>query len=235
MPAGNGWRQHLPALSAAHAGPFGGVTWSLGRGGIGVDGEAPVGTVGPPATALRVWQWFGPEIRAAAIKHDVPVELIVATICTESAGGKLDRAAVCLARREEPRFVSDEATPGHVSVGCMQTLLSTAAEVLMRPVTAAELQDPAVSIDAGAAVIAAQCWATTFDPPIVAAAYNAGGVYHDPTPANRWRMRCYPAGTGDYVDRLVAWFNDAMRLTVAAERAGTAPSLLTALLALNAA
>jgi soluble lytic murein transglycosylase-like protein len=117
----------------------------------------------------------------------------------------------------------------------MQALLSTAAKFLMRPVTAAELQDPAASIDAGAAVIAAQLRATMSDPPMVAAAYNAGGVYHDPTPENRWRMRCYPLGTGDYVDRFVAWFNDAMRLTVAVERAADAPSIFTALLAVDAA
>jgi hypothetical protein len=175
-----------------------------------------------------VWQWFGSEIRAAAHKHGVPVELIVATICTESAGGKTDLASVCQARREEPGFVSDQATPQRVSVGCMQTLISTAAECLMRPVTAAELEDPAVAIDAGAAMIAAQFWATHFDPPLVGAAYNAGGIYHDPAPANRWRLRCYPMGTGAHVDRFVAWFNDAMRLTAAADRAGDAPSFVTA-------
>ena len=84
-------------------------------------------------------------------------------------------------------------------------------------------------------MIAAQLWSTRFDPPLVAAAYNAGGVYHDPVPANRWRLRCYPIGTGAHVDRFVAWFNDAMRLTVAAERAGDAPSFVAAMLDLDAA
>ncbi len=142
------WRQELPQLGTPHGGPFGGVTWSLVRAGVSIGGEAPACTRGPPATVLRVWNWFGAEITTAARAHDVPVELIVATICTESAGGKLERAEVCQARRNEPGFVSDAATPGRVSVGCMQTLVSTAAEVLMRPVTAAELEDPAESIDA---------------------------------------------------------------------------------------
>lgn len=229
------WRHVLPELRAAHVGPFGGVTWSLARYGVAIGADPPSGTPGPPATALRVWQWFGEDIRVAADKHDVPVELIVATICTEAAGGKLDRAEVCQARREEPGFVSDDATPARVSVGCMQTLIATAAEFLMRPVTAVELQDPAVAIDAGAAMIAAQFWSTRFDPPLVGAAYNAGGVYHDPAPANRWRLRCYPIGTGAHVDRFVAWFNDAMRLTVAASVAGAAPSFTTALLDLDVA
>jgi hypothetical protein len=233
--AATDWRHALPELRTAHAGPFGGVTWSLDCYGVAIDADPPIGTPGPPASALRVWQWFGQEIRAAARKHDVPAELIVATICTEAAGGKTDRAAVCQGRREEPGFVSDAETPARVSVGCMQTLISTAAEFLMRPVTAAELQDPAVAIDAGAAMIAAQFWSTRFDPPLVGAAYNAGGVYHDPAAANRWRLRCYPIGTGAHVDRFVAWFNDAMRLTVAAERAGDAPSFIAAFLDVDAA
>ena len=229
------WCHVLPELRMAHAGPFGGVTWSLDRYGVAIDADPPIGTPGPPASALRVWQWFGSEIRDAARKHGVPVELIVATICTESAGGVLDVAKVCQARREEFGFVSDVATPARVSVGCMQTLIATAADVLMRPVTAAELEDPAVAIDAGAAMIAAQFVYTRFDPPLVGAAYNAGGVYHDPAPENRWRLRCYPIGTGAHVDRFVAWFNDAMRLTVAPPLAGAGPSFCTALLDLDAA
>jgi hypothetical protein len=228
------WPRDLQQLATSHSGPFGGVTWALGRAGLAIGGRAPEGTSGPPATALRVWNWFGAEITAAARTHDVPVELIVATICTESAAGRFERAKVCQARRDEAGFVSDAATPGRVSVGCMQTLVSTAAEVLMRPVIAAELEDPAVSIDAGAAMIAAQFWATNFDPPLVAAAYNAGGIYYDPAAANRWRLRCYPLGTGRYVERMVAWFNDAMRLTVAADRAGDAPSFVMAFRDLDA-
>ncbi len=78
-------------------------------------------------------------------------------------------------------------------------------------------------------MIAAQFSATNFDPPPVAAAYNAGGIHHDPTVANGWRLRCYPLGAGAYVDRMVAWFNDAMRVTVAGERAaGVAPSFVMA-------
>jgi hypothetical protein len=30
-----------------------------------------------------------------------------------------------------------------------------------------------------------------------------------------WLLRCYPAGTGAYIDRFVAWFNDVMRLATA--------------------
>ena len=85
------WRQEVPKLGAPHAGQFGGLTWSLRRLGAQFMAGAPEGTLGPPATALRVWQSFGAEITAVVRKHDVPAELIVATICTKSAGCKQDR------------------------------------------------------------------------------------------------------------------------------------------------
>ena len=71
---------------------------------------------------------------------------------------------------------------------------------------------PAGSIEAGTAYIARQEAKTGFDPPLVAAAYNAGGVYEEAREPNRWRLRCYPLGTGHHVDRWVKWFNDAVRL-----------------------
>jgi hypothetical protein len=83
-------------------------------------------------------------------------------------------------------------------------------------------------IESAAAILAMRYWLTNYDPPLVAAAYYTGGLYCEEAPANRWRLRCYPAGTGACIDRWVAWFNDAMRLCVAAERAGDAPSFVTA-------
>ena len=47
---------------------------------------------------------------------------------------------------------------------------------------------------------------------MVACAYNAGGVYRNDGPSNRWRMRQFPLGTGHHADRFVAWFNDAFRV-----------------------
>lgn len=134
------WKPPLAKLGQVHGGP---ASWPLTRAGLAIGAAEPIGTPAPPATALRVWNWFGAEILAAARAHDVPVELLVATICTESAGGHTDRAAVCAARREEPDFVSDQDTRWRVSVGCMQTLIATAEIVLRRPVVAAELEDPA--------------------------------------------------------------------------------------------
>lgn len=213
------WQDDLTALGQFHNQFAGSVTWALRLKGIGIDRDAPVGTPGQPATVRRVWGWFAPLIRASATKYDVPVELIVMAICSESASGQTELLKVIHARREEPGYTSDDATPSRVSVGCMQTLLSTAREALKNPgLTTADLLDPAVSIEAGTAYMASQLLHTKYDPPLVAAAYNAGGVYIDVSRPNRWKLRCYPLGTGEYVDNAVKWFNDAM--VVAQEPAG---------------
>ena len=79
-------------------------------------------------------------------------------------------------------------------------------------VPVAELADPALSIEAGVRYIAKQRRFTDYDPPLVAAAYNAGGL-HPPREgdANPWRLR----STGDHISRFVQYFNDSC--AVAAE------------------
>ena len=200
------------SLSEAHRyAPGGGVTWAVLDAGISVNGEPPVRTAGPPETVKRVLSWFGPAIEAAAKAFNIPPAILVAIICNEAAGGQLDLDLVKDARREEPGYVSDHATPDRVSVGCCQTLLSTARQALNRPsLTCLDLTIPETSIMAAAAYIGSQKRLTGFDPPLVAAAYNAGGLYPEATSTNRWGLRCYPLGTGIYIDRFVLWYNDAV-------------------------
>jgi len=63
--------------------------------------------------------------------------------------------------------------------------------------------DPDFSIELAAAYITqpAQVNMTGLDPPKVAAAYNAGGLYFDPK--NPWRLRV----TGNHIDRFVSAYN----------------------------
>lgn len=200
------------SLSEPHRYVNGGVLWSVTEAGIGIQGDPPAGTPGPPETVRRVWGWFSVPIKAASAQYHVPAALLLAIICNEAAGsGETDPDVVCAARREEPRYVSDASTPSRVSTGCCQTLLSTARQVLHRPdLTSADLCDPATSILAAAAYIASQFKLTHFDPPLVAAAYNAGGLHPEPVEHNRWGLKCYPLGTGQYIDRFVLWYNDAI-------------------------
>ena len=179
-----------------------GIRWRLSGDGLLLEGQAvPVGTGGPPRTVDRIWKAFGPTIAQAAAEHGVPAELILATIATESRGNPM-------AERAEPGFVSHEETPSRVSIGLMQTLISTARMALKQDaLTASDLRKPEVAIAAGTAYIASQKKITAFDPPKVACAYNAGGLYRNDGAANRWRMRQFPIGTGAHADRFVAWFN----------------------------
>lgn len=192
----------LPGLVRPHRHFEGSVTWSLLRDGIAIDGAAPRGTPGEPVTIRRIWTRYSDLCCTAAKHYGVPVELIVATIATESGGDPT-------AYRNEPQ-IKDAST------GLMQTLLATARMAMgNKALTSGDLRDPGTSINAGTAYIAMQRTSTHFDPPLVAAAYNAGSLRLDNGTANRWKLRCYPIGTGKHVDTYVAFFNDCMRVSKA--------------------
>jgi hypothetical protein len=212
----------LAALCRPHRRFAGSVLWQLTERGLAIDGAAPRGTPGEPLTVRRIRDTHGGSIRRWAEAFAVPAELIIATIATESGGDPLGV-------REEPGFTSDRATPHRVSVGLMQTLIGTARETLRLPeIDRAWLLVPDNSIRAGTAYIARQRRQTLLDPPVVACAYNAGGVYENRGRENRWRMRQYPLGTGRHADRFVLWFNDALRM-YAADGGASGTSFLPAL------
>ncbi len=190
------------------------IKWHLLPTGLSIDGARPEGTPGEPATVRRVLNDFGREIRYFANLFQVPVELIVATICTESGG----RPG---ASREEPGYVSDTHTPHRVSVGLMQTLISTARSATgANFLTRERLIDPGYSIWAGTKYILQQHPMTDFDPPVVACAYNAGNVYKNDGELNPWNMRQFPIGTGKHADRFVKWFNDCFTVFEGMVRSG---------------
>ena len=180
-----------------------GIRWRLSTAGVEIEGSGVERTRGAPTTVSRVWDAYGGEIDRAAKQYQVPVPLIIATICTES-GGKAN------AVRLEPGYVSDEQTPRKMSAGLMQTLLSTARNTMKMSVGRDWLLVPGNSINAGTSYIAEQSSVTQLDPPLVAAAYNAGGLYQQDGAQNRWKLRQCPIGTSAHVDRFVKFYNDAM-------------------------
>ena len=199
----------LAALKAPHFRFSGSVRWQLTPFGISIDGAAPENTGGQPAMVKRVWDNFGPAIEHSAQEFCIPVELIIATICTESSGNPN-------AIRKEPGYVSDSATPHRVSPGMMQTLISTARNSLPGvSIDRAWLFVPANSIRAGTAYMRKQAGTTKLDPPVVACAYNAGRVAKNTGAANRWKMRQFPIGTSEHADRFVKWFNDCFKFFAA--------------------
>ena len=193
----------------------GSVAWRLDKDGIRINNAPPEVTVGPPSTVAKVWQTFGVSIEARASHYQVPVELILATICTESGGNPS-------AFRTERGFKSDEATPHRVSVGLMQTLISTARGTLRkskldrnvntRSINRQWLFEPHNSIHSGICYIHEQFRFTRYDPPKVACAYNAGSIRFNDSTNNRWKMRQFPIGTSQHADRFIKWFNDSLRL-----------------------
>ncbi|WP_206020789.1 peptidoglycan-binding protein [Roseococcus sp. SYP-B2431] len=212
-----GLRPFLPALldwRGAPVGP-GRNRWRLTRAGIEVEGEAGPRRNPKPDVAARCWSVHRGALEAAALRFAVPVELLIATACTESAG----RAE---AVREEPGFTSDAATPHRVSPGLMQTLISTAREALADPtLDRARLLDPAVSAAAGAAYVKRQSQATTrLDPPLVAAAYNAGSLRADRDSRNPWGLIQTRRGNAWHADTFIAHLGDTYALFASGERPG---------------
>jgi len=178
------------------------VVWCLTDKGVVIGVNNPETSGGEPITVRKVWQQFGTFIEIWSDKFGVPAELIMATICTETSG---DPKAV----REEPGYESDDKTPAKISAGLMQTLISTARSALGDDsINRSWLLEPVNSIRAGAAYIASQWKETEFDPPKVACAYNAGGVYYNGSLENRWKMKQYPINSSAHADRFIKWFND---------------------------
>jgi len=183
---------------------FAGCTWQLSLTGLIVANKLDY-SPGRAITVPKVYQEFKSEIAQSATEFSVPTELIVATICTESSGRSN-------AVRIEPGWTSDQSTPSKISVGLMQTLISTAREALQNnTIDRNWLLDPANSIRAGTAYIHNQARITNYDPPKVACAYNAGSLIENTGNANRWRMKQFPIGTSEHADRFVLWFNDCFK------------------------
>jgi hypothetical protein len=209
----------LPGLKVFHAVFDGGSRWRLTARGVEVEGRPLAGQAGGTQAAQNAFAWFGPEFRTAAIASEVPIELLVATACTEVLGNTrryATRDAAMRAVREEPGYMSDDATPHRVSPGLMQTLISTAQQMMPElRVTRDLLFEPQHAIRAGALYIRSQAPQTRLDPPAVACAYNAGALYLQTGATNHWRMRQYPIGTPDHADRFVIFLNHIFRLVAA--------------------
>lgn len=229
------WRSEIapmvPQLMEWHGAPVGSGArrWKLGTRGIEI--ENAQGLTGLVAARLamvrRCWQAHGAALAEAAIAQRVPVELLLATACTES-GGRAD------AVREEPGFVSDIETPHRVSPGLMQTLISSAREALRDPaVDRAALLRPAVSAAAGGAFIRRQAMGgrnpTGFDPPLVAIAYNAGSLRAAAN--NPWGL--VQTRRGDalwHADEFVACFSAAWQVLDGDRPAADVPAFVTLML-----
>ncbi len=127
----------------------------------------PAALAGDPAVDRDLWSVMYPrafwdEVRSAARRHRVDPYLVLAVM------------------REESRFDPRAVSPAR-AVGLMQVIPATAQATAGRPVEVAQLMDPAVNIDLGAAYLAAMVRRFGGDLVLALSAYNAG-----PAAAGRW-------------------------------------------------
>ena len=184
------------------------VPWRLTADGI-LTGRGPVRIHPREHYRLRhvprAWRKYGALIRAAARRYRVPAELFLAIIINESS---LNPKAF----QKYRGYVSDRQTPDRISVGLGAILIGTAQFMLKNPsIDRAWLQIPANNIRMVGLYLHRQYRLTGFDPPKVAAAYNAGGLYRQNGRKNRWKLRNHPLGHSVYIDHFVAVFDASMR------------------------
>lgn len=223
------WGAIVPAGTADWHSRFGGREWRHDERGLYLrdvaGGQEPLRTPGEPATCRAISALYLEAIMAASRKHGVPPALIMMVIATESAFARKFGFTGPHTFRWEPQVkVTDVSPPvwGDYSAGPMQSLATTARWVIREqrldydpfsvapvferrpePPESLPLYDPATNIDIGTAEIR-QRWVQTEDDPIlVAAAYNAGGLYK--SAQNPWRLRTH----GDHLERAASWYSDA--------------------------
>jgi hypothetical protein len=198
--------------------------WRLTSAGVEIKGSGIERSAGRPKTVTWIWETYHESINRWSGYYQVPAELIVAVIATESAParGEPPYTRDPKSLRRERGFRSLTATPHQLAVGLMQVTVGTARAVMSREGIPADQVDdrwlmiPDNAIRAGTALIARQARgdfsnvATLYDPPVAIAAFHAGGLYHMGGWKNRWKMRQYPPRTGRHLDRAVRYFNDAV-------------------------
>ena len=208
---------------------FGGCAWRYDGRGVYLrahaGGREPLRSPGEPITMRAIWQGFGGAILAAAQRFGVAPALIMTMIANETGNLRKFGFTGPLSFRWEPHVLVNDVNPprhGDYSAGPMQILASTARWIVrvqrlaydpfaaapayeMRPEPPAShaMYDPALNIELGTAVLKQRWAATGADPILVAAAYNAGGVYR--SAENAWCLRCH----GDHLDRTAKWYGDA--------------------------
>ena len=207
----------------------GGQKWRYDLEGVYLKGyeggREPLRTPGEPTTCRTLWSLFHEEILSASQKFGIPPAILMMIIATETAFARRYGFTGPMTFRWEYHVLVEDVSPpiyGDYSAGPMQTLATTARWIIRQqrleydpfqiapvfeerpdPPENLPLYDPAVSIRIGAAAVKHR-WAKTGDDPIlVAAAFNAGGLYA--TTANPWHLRT----TGDHLDRAARWYGDA--------------------------
>lgn len=194
----------------------GGREWLVTPEGVSSRGEGgePVAlhrTRGEPTSMRLYLALWGRWLLEAVVAEQVPLAILLQVLATENGACRVDENRVhVIPWRKEPGYVSDEATTHRISIGPSHILISSARAAMADPsIDRAWLLDTRNNIRACARFIRNQRQATGYDPVLVAAAYNAGGLYNalpGTKWGNRWHLRTY----GSHLDRALSWYGDAV-------------------------
>lgn len=177
-----------------------GVLWGYSATGLTENGAPP--RANTPDLVSEVFATFGPDLRETSIADDIPLELLVSSVCAfaaEAAGA----GGAASYQRFLPGFVSEDLTPQLAFVGCTGMRFDYVRQVLGAISLADYMSSPSNAITAASRHILSRVPETHFQVPAIAAAFNADGVRLDS--ASRWRM-----ANQDSTDRFVAWFNTSI-------------------------
>src|SRR5580704_9087892 len=181
---------------------FGGQEWRYDDQGIYLRDQpaTPRRSSGNPLTCTAILATYGEDIFKASVAHGVPPELIVMTIAAETGIYRASSFTGPKTFRWEPGVTVTDVNPhtnGDYSAGPMQTLATTARDIIKRlhlpydspfkvapyysvkPNSAPDenpLYGGPVNIDLGTAEIRSNLHASGFDPILVAACYNHGSL-----------------------------------------------------------
>ena len=177
-----------------------GVKWGYSATGVTEDGSPP--RTNTPDLVSEVLATFGDALRETSIADDVPLELLVSSVCTfaaEAAGA----AGAASYQRFLPSFASEDQTPQLAFVGGTGLRFDYVRQSLGAISLADFMSTPSNAITAASRHILSRVPETHFQVPAIASAFNADGVRLDST--SRWRM-----ANQDQTDRFVAWFNTSV-------------------------
>lgn len=230
--AGIDWTALPVVVESDWGNPLGGKLWKVTRNGVMLSEGVIERTPGDPMTSSAAIEFYADAIGEASQKFDVPPEIIVMTISTETAAARRDKftgpttfrweAHVKLAETGDAAL--DGIKLGDYSAGPMQILSNTARwmnnispqlrfknETTLKwftkePASAPNelgLYDGRTNIMCGTCYLDHQRGVSSMNPILAAACYNAGSLRASGT--SSWGIHAH----GDHLDRAAKWFGDA--------------------------
>lgn len=166
----------------------GGLRWRMTPEGVELEGRGFLAYSAKMLEATSAFFAQSADALAFASKEwEVPVELLTACAMTQSQG---DPAKKFVWRSFG--YFGDSSTPQLIAAGACRMRVSDVQSLMCdKTLDRFWLADVGNALRAAAAMIRSnyRCVEMSWDPVIVACAFNAGGLYEEKSPDNIWRLR----------------------------------------------